>query len=350
MGYTVFRASDFQLCVVPVPDGYPQSQTHAGVARIGERTILVSSPFPNIKRDRFHTYLRVGMRKLTFGYLFNGKPGEYYENPCIYINADHSLPSTEFRLLQSRPLMEPLDPFYGLPAYNSDPDVFIEGNTIYVLNRCIYRTRLTPERKRDEYDIRIFLIMGLLIDGKYKYISTNLFKETTDLIVSPCLIRYKDKYIYMNLGSNSYNDGATFEGLRYISSDRIDDLSKNEDWKDIHVDAKEWLPWHMSLFIYNEKLYTVIACIKRGLPHRCYQMLGVFDDDLNNLTIFPKPLTDIPSYRGSAYVDEKGTLVLYNTTVYEKIKGGKSVDGREVIMTHAPFAQVLERLLGIEKE
>lgn len=338
---SVFSKKDFSLCIAYVPKGYPQSQTHVGVARIGGRTIMVSSPFPNIKRNKFLTYCRVGLRKLSLGLFFNEKPGEYYENPCIYINDDQNHPSKIFRLLQTRPLMEPLDPFYGLPAYNSDPDIYVEGDSIYVLNRCIYRTRLTPQRKRDEYDIRIFLIKGLFIDGKYKYMSTNLFKETTDLIVSPCLTRYKGKYIYTSLWTNSYNDGESFEGLRFIEGNKIEDLASNEDWLDVHVDVNEWIPWHMSLLNYNEKLYSIVACVKRGEPHRCYQMLGVFDDDLGRMTIYPTPLSDIPSYRGAAYVDEKGMFVLYNTTVYEKMKGGRSVDGREIIMASMPFEKLL---------
>lgn len=342
----IFSRRDFSLCIVPVPKGYPQSQTHVGVAKIKDGIVMVSSPFPNIKRSKLHAYFRIGLRKLSLGVLYNEKPGEYYENPCIYINADYKHPYKEFRLLQSRPLMEPLDPFYGLPAYNSDPDVYIEGDCIYVLNRCIYRTRLTPERERDEYDIRIFLIKGILTDGKYKYISTNLFKETTDLIVSPCLTRYKDKYIYMSLWTNSYNDGESFEGLRFISSNNIHGLHKNEDWEEIHIDVKEWIPWHMSLFNYKEKLYSIIACVKRGQPHRCYQMLGVFDDDLKYLKIYSKPLTDMHSYRGAAYVDKKGQFILYNTTVYEKIKSGKSVDGREIVMASMQF----EKLLNIISE
>ena len=340
----IFTKQNFTLCTVPVPQGYPQSQTHAGVARIGDRTIMVSSPFPNIRRSMLQTYFRVGLRKLSLGHLYNEKPGEYYENPCIYINSDRNQPSKDFRLLQSRPLMEPLDPFYGLPAYNSDPDVYVEGESIYVLNRCIYRTRLTPERKRDEFDIRIFLIKGLLFDGKYKYISTNLFKETTDLIVSPCLIRYKGNYIYTSLWTNSYNDGESFEGLRFVSGNKIEDLATDEDWQDVQIDVKEWIPWHMSLFNHKDKLYSIIACVKRGQPHRCYQMLGAFDDDLMRMTIYPTPLADMPSYRGTAYVDENGEFVLYNTTVYEKIRGGKSVDGREIIMASMPFEKLLDTL------
>ena len=28
---TIFRKDEFELCEVPVPEGYPQSQTHCGV-------------------------------------------------------------------------------------------------------------------------------------------------------------------------------------------------------------------------------------------------------------------------------------------------------------------------------
>ena len=337
----IFDKTDFLLCDVPAPIGYPQSQTHAGVFKVGNETLLVSSPFPNVKYQKWQFFFRLVLRKATFGCLCNGERAEYFENPCLY----HSNDGVYFNLMQSRPLMETPDAYYGLPAFNSDPDLYVENDTVYVLNRAIFRTKLTPGLHRDEYDIRIYLIKGLLDEGRFKYISTNLFKETTDLIVSPCLTKYRGRYIYTSFWTNCYNDGESFEGLKYIISSSIDELQTNECWNEIKVNTDKWIPWHMSVFSCNERLYSVIACVERGKGgHRCWQMLGEFNDDLSSMRIYNMPLTDYKSYRGAAYVDPNGEFFLYSTTVHEKIKGGKSVDGREIIVTHAPFAQVLERL------
>ena len=338
---TVFKKSDFQLCSVPVPKGYPQSQTHAGVAWAGGLVLLTSSPFPSIKSSKWRVYLHAALRKATGGLLFNGERAESFENPCIYSSND----GVSFRLMQSRPLMEAPDEYYGLPAFNSDPDIFVEEGNISVLNRAIYRTKLTPGRHRDEYDIRIYLIRGKLDEGRFKYLSTQLVMETTDLIVSPCLTRFRGNYVFTSLWTNCYNDGESFEGLRLLQSDTIDGLFKKGCWQTVMVDTEKWIPWHMSVFTYEDSLYAVVACVERGNGgHRCWQMLGKFDDDLERLKIYKTPLTDYKSYRGAAYVDGNGLFVLYNTTVHEKIKGSKAVDGRDIIMATMPFAQLLNTI------
>ena len=336
----VFKRSDFTICDVTVPKGYPQSQTHVGVARDGEKTILVSSPFPSVKYSKWCTYIRVALRKLSFGRLFKVVRGEYFENPCLYMSGD----GINFNLMQSRPLMETPDAYYGLPAFNSDPDLFVDNDTVYVLNRAIFRTKLTPGMHRDEYDIRIYLIKGVLDEGRFKFLSTNLLKETTDLIVSPCITKYHGEYIYTSLWTNCYNDGENFEGLRYLKASSIEALHDTEDWHEVSVNTDNWIPWHMSIFVHDNRLYSIVACVQRGIPNRCWQMIGVFNENLTEMKIFDMPLTDYHSYRGAAYVDSEGEFNLYNTTVHEKIKGGKSVDGREVLMAHIPFAELMEKL------
>lgn len=337
---SIFKKEDFSLCVVPVPKGYPQSQTHAGVAFYDNTVILTSSPFPSIIRSRGTLYVRAMLKRLSMGKLCNNVRGEVYENPCIYSSTD----GINFRLMQKRPLMETPDPYYGLPAYNSDPDLFVEGKDIYVLNRVIYRTKLTPERKHDDYEIRIFLIKGVLDEGRFKYYSTTLLKETTDLIVSPCITKYRGRYLYMSLWTNCYNDGVSFEGLRFVSADTVDGLVKKENWSSVEVIMDKWIPWHMSVFSYKDRLFSIVACVEKGHPHKCWQMLGEFSDDLTKMTIYTNPLTDYNSYRGAAYVDENGNFVLYTTTVGERIKGGKSCDGREVLMAKMNFESLLKRV------
>ncbi len=112
----------------------------------------------------------------------------------------------------------------------------------------------------------------------------------------------------------------------------------------ICVNSDEFTPWHMSLFLHNDKLYTVVACVQKGQSHRCWQMLGEFNEDLTRLTIYQKPLSDYRAYRGSAMITNSGEFVLYNTTVFEKVRGSKAVDGRNVVMAHMPFNELLEIL------
>lgn len=335
-----FSKRQLKLCYVPVPEGYPQSQTHVGVFPVEKRLLMTTSPYPNYKRPLWFVYFMAVIRKITCGHYGNLIRSEYYENPCIYVSSD----GVSFKLLQSRPLMECPDAYYGLPAFNSDPDLFVENNMIYILNRSIFRTKLTPDRKRDEYKIRIYLIEGILDDGRFKYISTRLFKETSELIVSPCLIKYQGEFLFVALWSNCYNDGESFEGLKYIKSSSIDGLYANEKWNAIKVNTDKWIPWHMSLFRHDGRLYSIVACVERGKPHRCWQMLGEFSKDLTEMRLYNIPLTDYRSYRGSAYVTKQGDFKLYTPTVHEAIKGGNSVDGREVLLAHYNFEKLLNEL------
>lgn len=340
----IFRAEDFSLCSVPVPKGYPQSQTHAGIAVYKGNYILTTSPYPSIRRSKLMAYLRQALYRLSFKTLFKYIRGEYYENPLIYLGESGVNPATDFHLMQERPLMECPDPYYGLPAFNSDPDLFVEGDIVNVLNRAVYRREICNDAMSFRFYNRLFLIQGLVDGHKFKFYKNELLKETDKSFVSPCFCKYRGKYLLTYLDTNSYNDGKTFRGLFYIDGDSVDDIRKNEDWEKVEVDIPGFLPWHMSIFAYGNKLYSIIACVKQNVRARCWQYMGEFSEDLSYLYVYRTPLTDYASYRSAACVNETGDFVLYNTTVREKIKGGKSVDGREVIMAHMPFSDLLKRL------
>ena len=336
----VFKKTDFKLCDVPVPDGCPQSQTHSGIGLLSDgQYILTTSPYPNVKYKLWVSYIRAAVRKLSRYKLLN-RAAETYENPCIYIgennNGDYPV---RFRLAQSYPLMGPLDPLFGYPSFNSDPDLYIEDDIIYVLNRSIYRME-----GRYNYFMRLFLIEGKIHNGFFLQTSTTLLREGKDVVGSQCLTKYKGRYILTDVMTNSYNDGHTYNGIRYLSSNSIDGLKDTNEWHRIETNEGEYLPWHMSLFQHEEKLYTIIACVKKGEPQRCWQMLGEFNDDLTKLNIYKVPLTDYNSYRGAALVNANGDFELYSTTVHERIKGSKAVDGRNVIVASKPFIGVLDKV------
>lgn len=342
----VFKREDFTLCEVPVPQGYPQSQTHSGIAFNDGCYYLVTSPYPNVKKNTFVTYFRVALRKLTNGRVCNSIPADYYENPCLYVSEKNpEEPAISFRLMTRGALMENPEEYYGLPSFNSDPDILIDNNDIIVLNRPVIRTELL---KNGGYraEVRLYYFRGKDINGYFSLEECSLLKREQKNIVSPCLQKYKGKYVLMYLDSNSYNDGKSFKGLFYQMSDSLRGLQSDEDVKQIKVDAGGYVPWHMSLFKYKGRLYTIMACVEKGIGHRCWQMLGEFNVDLTNLKIYQTPLTDYASYRSAACVTDTGLFVLYNTTVQEKIKGSKSVDGRDVIMAKMPF----DELLGLLKE
>lgn len=338
----IFSKTDFRLCKVNVCKGYPQSQTHVGIYYYNKNIYLTSSPFPCPVENKVWIYFKAALRKLSNGFLFPIVRGESFENPLLYIENKDERDS--FQLMQSRPLMEQPDPYYGLPAFNSDPDLFIENGHLYVINRSIFRTALNTGKKRDEYIIRYYMILGQIDGQRFKYLSTRLFYESNELSVSPCMTKFKGSYVIMHLCTNCYNDGTDFNSLKCAHISHIDGIYESLKWNKINVDTSIYIPWHMSLFSYKEKLYSIVACIKRNEPYRCYQMLGVFDDNLEYLKIFSTPFSEYNSYRGSAFVSGDGTFHLYSTTVNEKLHGGKSIDGREIIHAQMNFDRLISKL------
>jgi len=135
--------------------------------------------------------------------------------------------------------------------------------------------------------------------------------------------------------------------MYYTRHDNLTQLASVKIWNKIDVNLDEYLPWHMSLFSESGRIYAIVACTKKGETRKCWQMLGEFTDDLSSLRIYKTPLTDYNSYRSSATVHDC-KFILYNATVDEKIHGGKSVDGREIIVAEMPFEEVLSRLKRYE--
>ena len=342
----IFKKEEFTLCDVPVPQGYPQSQTHSGIAEYAGRYYLTTSPYPVVKYSKLIKYIRVGLRKLSMGWLYKPIIGEAFENPCLYIGDDVSsgFPS-KFIQMTSRPLMQTPERYYGLPAFNSDPDIFIEDGFIYILNRSVFRTRIL--KRGYESRTNIYLIKGVAEGNQFKQLSNQLIREWDKPYASPCLTKYRNEYILTYLDTNSGNDGESFNGLFIERIRDINEITACNKSQKIKLDSGNLLPWHMSLFHFGGKLYTIIACVEKGdRPIKIWQMLGEFNDDLTNLKIYSKPLTDYNSYRGAAYVNEQGLFVLYSTTVHEYIHGSKSVDGRDVVMVSMPFAELLTKVEG----
>lgn len=343
MNLPIFNKKDFTLCDVPVPQGYPQSQTHAGIAYHNGRFYLTCSPYPVKKYSRFESYWFSLLRKVSSGCWGKMLDAEKYENPMLYVGVgEKEAPPTIFEPLYPFPLMDTPLPVYGMPAYNSDPDIFIEDNNVYIFNRTYYRR--PTEKGQNEKEVLISLIRGNLNDNSFQLIDISEFKKSSDSLISPCLIKYRGKYIFMSLETNSAIDGCSFEGLYMEQSDTIQGLKGERVKKKIEVKNKDLLPWHMSLFTYKEKLFAIVACVVAGDKSHIWQMLGEFDQDLTVLSIYQRPLTDYKSYRGGATIDLNGQFHLYSTTLNDKVHGSKSVDGRDIIVASRPMNEVLKEL------
>lgn len=341
---TFFDKEDFLLCSVVVPKSYPQSQTHAGVYISDGSVFLVTTPFPNPKITFVSRYYWAIVRRLGLARFVKRVIGENYENPLLYVASCKNCIPLVFKLITPSPLISQPNPHNNLPAYNSDPDIYIEKGVFSILIRQTFRTNLLPDGKYECYN-KIFELVGI-VNEAHAFIqqSFNLLITTNKPFVSPCHIKVGDTYVFTYLDTNSYNDGDTFVGLfLHKSTEPISD-TRDFDFFQIKIDTKDFLPWHMSLFTYKGTLYAIVACVKRGVDHRCMQFLGVFDHKLTELDIYDTPLSDINSYRGAACVIEDGTFILYNTSVHTKFRHGHSVDGREVVMAKCNFETLLSSI------
>lgn len=343
MNLPIFNKKDFALCNVRVPVGYPQSQTHAGVAYYDGIYYLTCSPYPARKYSWLKLHWFSLLRRVSLGRRGKMIDAEKYENPMLYIGyGKEGVPPISFEPLQPFPLMDTPAPIYGMPAYNSDPDIFIEDGYIYILNRTYYRRH--SECKVDNKEVVISLIRGSINENGFRLMEVSEFKKSNASLISPCLIKFRGKYLFMSLETNSAIDGRTFDGIYMQQSDTIPGLKRELEKKKITVTSKDYLPWHMSLFIYDDRLFAIVACVVAGDKSHIWQMLGEFDQDLTMLTIHPKPLTDYNSYRGAAIIDQYDQFHLYSTTLNDKVHGSKSVDGRDIIVASRPMKEVLNEL------
>lgn len=346
MNKPVFDRSDFQLCDVPVPKGYPQSQTHAGVAFNGVKFYLTTSPYPGPDYGVWEWRIMRMVRIMSFGKLCKIPNGEHFENPCIYVGEKDVVGApVQFELMQRTALMETPEEFNGLPSYNSDPDIYIEGDIIYVMNRSVIRTKIYEDHRPYDFDTRIYLMKGKDENKRFKLLSCNLVREGQDPYVSPSLVKLQGKYIVGYLDNRMEGSGVVFNNLYLSSANVIEEAIRSKYRYPIEVTSGNMIPWHISLFVQDETLYAIVTCVKKGdVSLKMWQMLGVFDKELKKINIFPRPLTDLNSYRGSAIVDNEGMFVLYTPTVHEKIVGSKSIDGRDILVATKKFEDILSQV------
>ena len=337
----IFKCCDFKICDVPVPKGYPSSQTHVGVAVHNHKVYIITSPYPSVKYNIIVAYIRAAFRKLTFGF-FPKNYGEEYENPLLYEGIGDDIDPVHFKPYIGNPIVRTPPYLFGYPSFNSDPDIYVENAKIYILNREVIRKKVLKDVSYESH-IRVDMIMFSIINNEIKYEKVKIIYEGEDPMMSLSLTKLDNgEYGIFYLVTSSYNTGDNNCNL-YLRLDNKIDGCYNER-RNIKITSDGYTPWHLSVFVHKGTLYAIIACIRNGEKQRCYQMLGEFSQDLSELKIYQTPLIDIPSYRGAAYVSDDNQFVLYSTTVYYKLKGSKSIDGRDVFVVKKDFEMLLNKL------
>lgn len=323
MKTSIFKKTDFELCVLSNPSGYPISFTHAGIAYSedgynGYHYFLSQSPYPT--------------------------GNDSYENPCFYYaNArEGNLPPINWTAYSGNPLQE--DPGDG---YNADPDILFFGGDLYVGNRPYLRT---PSPYQWVNMQKCEIVGGEFTFGEPVTLydtntpPTNFGYSANYLttLVSPSIIVKDDKVRAYHLVTNSYNDGSKCRNLVIMEGD---DLVTPQNFSFLKYGSifGNVEPWHIDVFEHDGKLYAVLACIVDSTIGNCYNFLAV-SDDWENFRIYDRPLSDIKSYRSSAMVREDGMFILYLATLNYKPSGNLTEDGRNILCGYMNFSELLEQI------
>lgn len=333
----IFQKQDFALCHVPVPTGYPQSQTHAGVLQYNGRTYLTTSPFPNPQIEiSCVRYIKGALRRLSNNKLFRIVPGEEYENPCIYV-ADKQ-DATFFTPIYNNPLVTKPSNRYGLAAYNSDPDICTIDGYIYILNRQYFRTPNNGSR------IQIQLLKGIINENGYTLNSIDKIYEGEEQVVSPSMCQVAGRNVFCFIDTKSVNNVKEFSGIYLNTHFTLTNCERIVE-KAVKIKLEsDYQPWHLSLFAHKDTLYAIVTCIDPYNANRLIQNLGVFNQNIDSLRVLNPPLTTLNSYRSCAYIDNEDNFHFYLTTVHENFAQSSSVDGRNICLTKCKLQQLINKL------
>ncbi|MDP4201567.1 MAG: hypothetical protein Q8861_02645 [Bacteroidota bacterium] len=308
----IFKLNDLKWCNIPVPKGYRQSQTHPSIIYNregwnGYNVWLATTPYPST--DAF------------------------YENPCIYYsNYENNILNTNFHSISTNPI-DKID-IRG-SGYNADPDIFLDGTALY----CIEKKQLTSDRKYH------YMIQSSL-NGQEWTTPKELFNSnlTGCEMVSPAIIKYKNKYRIYGAYSDALKENGIFHNLIILESNSL----QNPNFKLINKPEFKLKGsielWHLDLFEYNNILYMVLCGKNTNFSTTFLSTYLAYSVDYTNFHIFPRPLfSDIYSYRPSAFVDNQGKLNLLISTMDAKHKVF-SIDGNEIGYTSSSFSKLIQSL------
>jgi hypothetical protein len=225
--------------------------------------------------------------------------GEPWENACIFFaNSDEKAP-TDFSAIYKNPII-----YKGSANFNSDSDIFFDDadSTMYCLTRPFYTTGKRTGNSG--------FVLQSSKDGQHWSEPVNLFIINKTHAVSPCLIKYKDKYrIYIFIqkeGNHARNTGC----IDIYESESLKEpnfvLYKSVKWdNDVNV-------WHGDILQYKDKLLLVGCGMKNNIKtrfgftdHWRYLYLGVSNDG-ENFKMINTPLLQSPDvYRSTGYIDNE---------------------------------------------
>lgn len=314
-----------EVCSLPLPQGYPASWTHTGIAFVkdgynGYKFFLTCTPYPSGNDD--------------------------YENPMFfYANARaDGKPPIEFIPFSGNPLQDTPE-----TGYNADADIIYLNGNIYVTNRPYDGTKqwVNVQKCTVDGDAFSFGEPITLYTSEQPPANFGFPSNYRTTLVSPSVVEYGGKVRFYQLATNSYNNLSDCKALIIMEGDDLETPNGFSLLKYGSIFGAGIEPWHISIFQHGGKLYAVVCCV--DVEHsvigrvKSFNYLAVSEDG-ENFRIYPRPLSNVLSYRSAACVTDDGVFVLYLATLSYKPVGGVSSDGREIVMASMPFSDLLEEI------
>jgi len=269
-----------------------------------------------------------------------GNDAQIYENTSIFhANRIGGLMPCNFTAIDRNPII------YGEEAeYNSDPDLFFEDSTMYVVTR-----------KCNGPDYFSKIVLQNSKNGNKWSDPVSLIK-TNRLNLCPCMIKIKGVYrMYM---FNTHFDERYSSNIGGIITDNIEVWeSKSLEKPDFKfVKSVPWKNdsnvWHGDILFYKDKFYLMYCGTNYdykifGLTIDTFKYLWLaVSDDGFHFKAYKKPLLKRSGiYRPTFSIDGKGILTVYFSTEnsywgkdHEKYPGGDRIG-----MFSVPFNDVLAK-------
>ena len=343
--YGIFSRADHSFCSVPMPpidafkgavfdftptliSKYCQSQTHPSIVYAedgwnGHKYWMVTSPYP---------YATGQFEQMCIYYGDEQPDG----TPAVVFTPISGIASGEYTMI-SNPITKTTENLY----VNSDPDMILDGDTMWLVSRWNAGTTNAYAQK------------SLTGQAWTPRTSIPMWEHTPELL-SPAMVKTPTGFRSYCLSSLS----QPFSGIHILESSTFDGAYSYIK-KGCLRGKRSVHPWHGDVFIDHQtnKYYMIVCAVYDGNISGDMALFLAESEDGVNFYLFAKPLsTAVGAYRPTAFIrpSDRKLVVYFGTEGQMSVNpdllpnGASDVapDGRYIALLHQNFDEVLRKLRG----
>src|SRR5574344_638490 len=302
--YGVFDKSIIKWCNIPISSRLECGGVPNNLLDITHPTLLVL--------DKPWKGYNVWLAATPYPQSLNDDVSILYENTSIFhANMNGNIFPTTFTSIKHNPII-----YQEEASYNSDPDIIMENDTLYVVTR-----------KVDGPDYKSDIVLQKSCDGEHWTEPLSLIKSNR-LCLCPCIVKVNNKfYIYM---FNTHFDERYSRSFGGVITDNLELWESNSlsNPKFKFVRSIKWgnvsNVWHGDVVYYNHKYYMIycgtnynykiLYGIGNIIDISKYLWLAVSDDGIH-FKALPKPILKRSGmYRPTFYIGKSGLVTVYFST------------------------------------